>query len=235
MVAARGPGCLIDVCSIAPGFIISPRVAESDSAKKAPEVVDDDFPLAALLPGRGLSAATMRQQARTRTRARTMDRQKHRPTETRQKHNTHARTRTRARTMDRQKQSTYAHHTHEPFRPPSVYNGHRVICPVAVCSVRRVRCGCRRSAQACTRAGRAGGPARPWTESSESSGYCPTITMAVGGTGCILNRESSVFSFLIKPLGPDPHKISRGFRARCRVTPTAVCQSRLCSPVPLRP
>ena len=166
MVAARGPGCLIDVCSIAPGFIISPRVAESDSAKKAPEVVDDDFPLAALLPGRGLSAATMRQQARTRT---------------------------RARTMDRQKQSTYAHHTHEPFRPPSVYNGHRVICPVAVCSVRRVRCGCRRSAQACTRAGRAGGPARPWTESSESSGYCPTITMAVGGTGCILNIENLVF------------------------------------------
>ena len=68
MVAARGPGCLIDVCSIAPGFIISPRVTESDSAKKAPEAVDDVFPLAALPPGRGLSAAKMRQHARAHAR-----------------------------------------------------------------------------------------------------------------------------------------------------------------------
>ena len=69
MVAARGPGCLIDVCSIAPGFIISPRVTESDSAKKAPEVVDDVFPLAALPPGRGLSAATMCEHAHTHAHA----------------------------------------------------------------------------------------------------------------------------------------------------------------------
>lgn len=37
----RADGDLIDVRSIAPGFICVPMVCDSDSAKKAPDVVDD--------------------------------------------------------------------------------------------------------------------------------------------------------------------------------------------------